>query len=1819
MKLKKILVFALIMFFGMIFNVYADDKLESVTVEPNGKFLKVGSTLQFNYSTDPLLYDDEVAISWGVENDEIATIDENGLVTGVSSGTTSVTVVLTPEDGNVAINSATLRVYSASIDLETEQSAIYVGSSISARNGGTYNTNILTQDINTDIELTITDNINEGDNKIEGVIDNGQLSIVVPAGAKAGDYHVTLSANLTIPSEEDPDIDVIIDTATKEFDLAVSSYVDVTSISANDLYYAIGDEVVLDYTFNPTYVTNNSIVPVEYDEDFFDIVDGKVYTKVRGTKNITITSLDNSEISDEFTITVVDPKIETNSAVVSGNYDYDEEHIYNTFGGTILFDIIDFNDVDLKVYKDNELVSNSEITASFENDLLAIEISANALPGNYNLVINGGYSFGNDIVDSIEEINFPIEVLEYLAVSDIEAHDVTLTLTDTDVKLTYDFTPATPTNKDVTFVVLNPSVVTVDNDGTITPLKKGTTRVNVISSENNEIESEATITVINSSFATANKTVHGLYNFDNDKIYVGYGGSYVTAELIATDINDFETVIYDENQENVTDNFVVQYDMESSPFIITILTKDDTPIGDYTATIAGRYMLGDTRVGDEIENSITFSVENNILVEEIVAGDMLIKEDFNGKINYTITNNEEATNTNVIFENYVSDVLTIDEDGTIHPKTLDEGILAISTLVTISAADNSGVSKVITITVAKPMLTYEIKSIVGSYEEDVDNIFDYYPGTITVSYDDTLVDITEDSLIITESQGREIGDDEFSVTLDSDEKQFIIETNTKTGIGTYTISLVGEDEIVGTLSEGDSTFDVYGAHIITDISADDIEMMSTNNEGSQINYTLTHESAFDTGVSFEVIEGDDVISVNENGLVIPLSAGEGTVRIAAKVGPAYKDITVTVLNVDSEFVVDEFVGNYDFNTNIDTTTKIYEGHGGIIKGHLDASDATSYEIVVLDKDGTALSNENVDIENVDENLEFTVKILDTVIKGEYKLIVTAKYGTDFVSTDVYNFVVEENILITSISADDLFIANGETKFINYFIEPSVVTNDNLEFEIIDDENSLDIVSINEYGLVTGVSEGNTVIRIKATDGSNVTKDINVTVGTFDVDLAIYEIVGSYNVDKDKIYSKRGGEVILCETLRGISDVVPSYNIYDSADVNISNNLSVTRVEIDGLQRVVIKDENGYLTDGRYKVVATLTSDGITTSDIQYFDVEPDILVTNVIVPDTIYIKKGAEFKGFSYELVPDEVTNDGVHFGLKDGETSIAIDSDNLKILVNNDEELVNTSFDIVTDDGNVTQTVNVVFVESTVTAEITSLIGSYAIDDKVLFAGYGGAITGTIETRDVNKISGKLYDGDDNEVTNGFELAYNDDYSIFYLDILDSLESGDYTLKIIGSFYNGEELIDSIYDEVTFEVVDEVLVSDIVVDQGLLTDGFILDVDNDSTVLEFSVGPNNATNKKVNVSVSNDEIVVIDGDYKIYPLKVGETTITLTTDDKSDIEKVIPIKIVDAKINDVLLQVSGNNAELSGYLLNEVGGTLSGTYTVSDINGNFSVIISKGNEIVTESFGEININNEGFEIEVPATITEGNYNVTITGGYKVGNEVISSDTIDIPFVVYASDFVPEITAEDMRIALGEEKSVIYQPSSLAVTYEVDEESVLTISDTGVITPLKVGSTLVTITSVNDEEITATLTITVYDDVIKDTDYEIEGTYLTGVGLSVDVDDFVSELAKEGYEVSILDGDGNEKTTGKIGTGNKVVIMKNGVVIATYDVVVMMDTNGDGEADALDYVRIKNYIMNKVVLEGPYLKAANAFSNDEEINALDYVRVKNYIMNGGRA
>lgn len=149
---------------------------------------------------------------------------------------------------------------------------------------------------------------------------------------------------------------------------------------------------------------------------------------------------------------------------------------------------------------------------------------------------------------------------------------------------------------------------------------------------------------------------------------------------------------------------------------------------------------------------------------------------------------------------------------------------------------------------------------------------------------------------------------------------------------------------------------------------------------------------------------------------------------------------------------------------------------------------------------------------------------------------------------------------------------------------------------------------------------------------------------------------------------------------------------------------------------------------------------------------------------------------------------------------------------------------------------------------------------------------------------------------------------------------------------------------------------------------------------------------------------------------------------------------------------------------------------------------------------------------------------------------------------------------------------------------------------------------------VKQEEETASII-----DIVNKAGYKYSDDYISGITIGTTAQAFISNVkgTAETAIVTITTTDSNGKSkeisdSTKLGTGD-IVTIKSGNDSRSFRIVIYGDVNGDGQISAVDYVKIKNYIMSSANLSGSYKLAADV-NKDGQISAVDYVNIKNYIM-----
>ena len=154
---------------------------------------------------------------------------------------------------------------------------------------------------------------------------------------------------------------------------------------------------------------------------------------------------------------------------------------------------------------------------------------------------------------------------------------------------------------------------------------------------------------------------------------------------------------------------------------------------------------------------------------------------------------------------------------------------------------------------------------------------------------------------------------------------------------------------------------------------------------------------------------------------------------------------------------------------------------------------------------------------------------------------------------------------------------------------------------------------------------------------------------------------------------------------------------------------------------------------------------------------------------------------------------------------------------------------------------------------------------------------------------------------------------------------------------------------------------------------------------------------------------------------------------------------------------------------------------------------------------------------------------------------------------------------------------------------------------------------------IDEQEISITNNLTLYamweesySYVINKYTVDEDNKYIDLIDVGTTIDEFKNNIdLNDGYTVDVE----YKSDTGEnlIYTGGKTRIYKDGELYAEYTNIIRGDVNGNAVIDIIDYIRIMKHIMEEIVLEGEFFKAADV-TQENGVDIIDYIRIMKMIM-----
>jgi uncharacterized protein YjdB len=231
-----------------------------------------------------------------------------------------------------------------------------------------------------------------------------------------------------------------------------------------------------------------------------------------------------------------------------------------------------------------------------------------------------------------------------------------------------------------------------------------------------------------------------------------------------------------------------------------------------------------------------------------------------------------------------------------------------------------------------------------------------------------------------------------------------------------------------------------------------------------------------------------------------------------------------------------------------------------------------------------------------------------------------------------------------------------------------------------------------------------------------------------------------------------------------------------------------------------------------------------------------------------------------------------------------------------------------------------------------------------------------------------------------------------------------------------------------------------------------------DTATLTATVAPADATNKAVTWTSSDIGIATVT-DGAVSAVAVGTATITVTTEDGGKTAQCTVTVTPVIAVTGVTLQATLSLA--AGAI-----GTLTATVQPTNATNKAVTWTSSDNNVATVNNGAITAVGAG-----SATIT-----VTTADGGKTAQCTVTVTVIDVTGVA--------LNKTSLSLIVGETETLTAEftppnATNKTVSWSSDDSAIVTVSETGLVTPVKSGTTTITVTT-DDGDYTAHCAVTIY-------------------------------------------------------------------------------------------------------------------------------------------
>ena len=307
-----------------------------------------------------------------------------------------------------------------------------------------------------------------------------------------------------------------------------------------------------------------------------------------------------------------------------------------------------------------------------------------------------------------------------------------------------------------------------------------------------------------------------------------------------------------------------------------------------------------------------------------------------------------------------------------------------------------------------------------------------------------------------------------------------------------------------------------------------------------------------------------------------------------------------------------------------------------------------------------------------------------------------------------------------------------------------------------------------------------------------------------------------------------------------------------------------------------------------------------------------------------------------------------------------------------------------------------------------------------------------------------------------------------------------------------------------------------------------------------------------------------------------------------------VEIESIDVSIDNTTIQ-KGEKAQLKVTILPEEANTHKVIYSSS--NSNVATVddngiihaISSGTTTITVKAEENSVKDE-IEINVYSPVTD----------ISIDQKEISMQKDDT-FKINAY-----IEPEDAN-----NKNIVYKS---------ENGDIASIDENGLITAKKEGETKIIISSQENEEINKECKVVVVrkmddSEIHFDSSLTLNSLEISGINYNENTVADIKQKITTDLEIEFLNNSNKVLNDADIvGTGTKIQVKENGVVLREYTIILYGDVNGDGRINSVDLLVLQRHILEIQPIDDIYKKAANIRKNGKKPTSVDLLLIQRHIL-----